>query len=278
MYTTNTPTISVAILDMYEGAANQGMRCIKELLNQYAEQEDITIAYTVYEVRLKKEIPNLGYDFYISTGGPGSPIDSTGSQWELAFNTFLQKLISHNLVNEQKKYMFFICHSFQLACKFFNIGELSKRKSTSFGVFPISMLPSGGSEAIFEGLHNPFYVVDSRDYQVINPNLGNVNALGASILAIEKERLHVALPRAVMAVRFNAYMFGTQFHPEADAMGMRMHLQTDEKKKTVIENHGEQKWASMIDQLADPEKIMYTYNHIFPNYFKLAISLVPTLS
>ncbi|MEI9933338.1 MAG: hypothetical protein WDM71_00415 [Ferruginibacter sp.] len=39
-------------------------------------------------------------------------------------------------------------------------------------------------------------------------------------MAIEKERPHVALPRAIMAVRFNDYMIGFQFHPEADAVGM----------------------------------------------------------
>ena len=69
-----------------------------------------------------------------------------------------------------------------------------------------------------------------------------------------------------MAVRFNDNMIGTQFHPEADAIGMSLHLQTEDKKKTVIENHGEAKWHSMIEQLNDPEKIMWTYAHILPNF------------
>ncbi len=42
-----------------------------------------------------------------------------------------------------------------------------------------------------------------------------------------------------MGIRFNEYMIGTQFHPEADSVGMSMYLQTEEKKKTVIENYGE---------------------------------------
>ena len=45
-----------------------------------------------------------------------------------------------------------------------------------------------------------------------------------------------------MSVRFNEYMIGTQFHPEADAIGMSLYLQTEEKKKTVIENYGLKKW------------------------------------
>jgi len=94
--------------------------------------------------------------------------------------------------------------------------------------------------------------------------------MGGSILAIEKERPHVNLERAIMAARFNEYMIGTQFHPEADAIGMSMYLQTEEKKKTVIENHGEAKWSSMIEHLNDPDKIMHTYQHILPNFLRVA--------
>jgi hypothetical protein len=66
-------------------------------------------------------------------------------------------------------------------------------------------------------------------------------------------------------------MIGTQFHPEADAVGMSMHLQTEEKKRTVIENYGQEKWESMIDHLNDPDKIMWTYAHILPNFLYLAV-------
>ena len=64
--------------------------------------------------------------------------------------------------------------------------------------------------------------------------------MGAKILCIEKSRPHVPYERAVMGIRFNEYMIGTQFHPEADAPGMSMYLQTEEKRKTVIESHGEE--------------------------------------
>ena len=91
------------------------------------------------------------------------------------------------------------------------------------------------------------------------------------LLAIEKERPHVPYERAVMAIRFNEYFIGTQFHPEADPEGMSMYLQRDDKKKTVIENHGEPKWKSMIDQLNDPDKINWTYSHILPNFLNIAV-------
>jgi hypothetical protein len=49
----------------------------------------------------------------------------------------------------------------------------------------------------------------------------------------EKYRPHVPLDQAVMAMRFNPIWSRTQFHPEADAIGMSMYLQTEEKKKRV---------------------------------------------
>jgi homoserine O-succinyltransferase len=140
-----------------------------------------------------------------------------------------------------------------------------------FRRFPIHMLQDGKNEPIFEGLKDPFYSVDSRDYQVIEPDHARIRRMGARILAIEKNRPHVPYERAIMAIRFSDYFIGTQFHPEADAVGMRMYLQREDKKQTVIENHGEPKWESMVEQLQDPEKIMWTYKHVLPNFLDLAV-------
>ncbi len=96
---------------------------------------------------------------------------------------------------------------------------------------------------------------------------------------MEKERPHVPYERAIMSMRFNDYMIGTQFHPEADSGGMSMLLQTEEKKKMVIENYGEDKWKSMIDGLNDPDKILSTYHHILPNFLNGAVQeLLPKVS
>jgi GMP synthase-like glutamine amidotransferase len=268
----------IAILDLYEGVANQGMRCIREIINQFSDFNTLEISWDEFDVRQKNEVPDLSYDIFISSGGPGSPLESIDSEWEKVYFTWLHNIEKWNAneANIQKKYVFFICHSFQLACRHYNIGNVCQRKSTSFGVFPVHLLKDGKREIVFEEMKDPFYAVDSRDYQVIEPKHNTLHQLGATILAIEKERPHVQLERAIMAVRFNEYMIGTQFHPEADAVGMSMHLQTEDKKKTVIENYGHDKWSSMIEQLNDPDKIVYTYEHILPNFLQIAVqSLQP---
>lgn len=263
----------VAILDLYEGQANEGMRCIREIVNQFGEFNHLDLELNEFDVRIKQDLPDLSYDVYISSGGPGSPIESQGTEWEMKYFDFIERLNNFNQdpANSVKKLVFFICHSFQLACRFFNIAQVSKRKSTAFGVFPVHLLKWGKAERVFHGLNDPFYSVDSRDYQVLNPNLDALHKMGGEVLAIEKERPHVPLERAIMAIRFNRYMIGTQCHPEADAIGMTMYLQRDDKKKTVIENHGEAKWRSMIEHLNDPDKILWTYSHILPNFLSIAV-------
>lgn len=267
--------VRIAILDLYEGHANQGMRCIRNIIREWSATNDIAITTEEFDVRQKLELPDTSFDIYISSGGPGDPLSTRFDDWDIAWNKWLQEVIrwNENPMNATKKQVFFICHSFQLACRHFNAGIVCKRHSTSFGVFPIHMLEDGHQEPVFDGLKDPFYAVDSRDFQVIQPNHSLLQKMGAKVLCIEKKRPHVPYERAVMGIRFNEHMIGTQFHPEADASGMSTHLQTEEKKKTVIENHGEDKLNSMLEQLNDPDKIRWTYSHVLPNFLNEAVGL-----
>ncbi len=270
--------IKIAILDMYGGYENQGMRCLREIIIEFGKNNDLEVAFTEFDVRIKHEVPDVTYDIFISTGGPGSPLESEGSEWEGAYFNWLDTIEkwNNNPANLQKKHVFFICHSFQLVCRHWKLANVCKRNSTAFGVFPIHILEDGKYEPVFNGLNDPFYAVDSRDWQVIEPQM-DVLYRGAKILCIEKKRPHIPLERAIMAMRFNEYFFGTQFHPEADAIGMSMYLQTEEKKKTVIENHGYKKWESMLENLNDPDKISSTYSHILPNFLNIAVNSLQTV-
>ncbi len=270
---TERRSVRIAILDLYEGKPNQGMRCIHEIIEKWQEANDLEVESKVFDVRLKNELPDTSWDIYISTGGPGDPLISRFEDWDIAWCRWLDKMErwNNNPATTQKKFIFFICHSFQLASRYFNAGIVCKRRSTAFGVFPIHMLDAGKDEPVFDGLKDPFYAVDSRDYQVIQPNLDRLHEMGAKILCIEKSRPHVPYERAVMGIRFNDHMIGTQFHPEADAQGMSMYLQTEEKRQTVIESHGEDKLNSMLDHLNDPDKIRWTHDHVLPNFLNQSI-------
>lgn len=268
----NSP-VQIAILDLYDGHANEGMRCIHQIIDEWSDSMGLDVVKKVFDVRQKNEVPDNSFDVYISSGGPGDPLSSRYEDWDISWCRWVNEMErwNNNPANAQKKHVFFICHSFQLASRYFNAGLVCKRRSTAFGVFPVHMLEAGKREEVFDGLKDPFYAVDSRDYQVIQPNHALLRDSGGQILCIEKMRAHVPYERAVMGIRFNPFMIGTQFHPEADAIGMSMYLRRDDKRKTIIENHGEDKLNSMLSHLEDPDKILWTYSHILPNFLNQAV-------
>ncbi|RFS14796.1 type 1 glutamine amidotransferase [Emticicia sp. C21] len=262
--------MNIAILDLYDGRPNEGMRCIKMLCDQFLSQEGIGGGYDIFDVRQKNEIPDINeYQIFISTGGPGSPLPE-GHVWEKKFNDFIDSIFEYNQQNEVKKYLFLICHSFQIASNHLGFGEVCKRRSTSFGVMPIHRTEDGESEPLFDKLPELFFAVDSRDYQLIQPNWKKINAFGAKILCLEKERPYVPLERAVMAIRFSNEVFGTQFHPEADSEGMMHYFKQPEKMLAVIKEYGSDKYEEMIDRLDDPDKIMLTESVIIPTFLRNA--------
>jgi homoserine O-succinyltransferase/O-acetyltransferase len=261
-------TLRIAILDLYEGEANEGMRCIKELVQQFARVSQFQVRYDVFDVRSSLQVPGLDYDAYISSGGPGSPITSAGSAWENRYFGLMEAILEHNQTSNNKKLVFLICHSFQIFCRYFQLARVSKRQSTSFGVMPVHKTKAGHHEHLFKTLDEPFWVVDSRDYQITQPNLEAIRTMGGHLLCIEKERPLIPLERAVMAIRFNNEIIGTQFHPEADYNSMFMYLSRTEKKDLVIKKHGERKYREMLLRLNDPEKVKRTYHAVIPGFLR----------
>ena len=264
--------IKIAILDLYNGEANEGMRGIRQLIEEFEADCHLMVSYKTFDVRLKNEIPDLGFDIYISSGGPGNPVESIGSEWEQNYFRLMDSILEFNKENPTiKKNVLLICHSFQLFCRQYGYGEVSKRKSTSFGVMPVHKTFEGHHDPLFRSLDDPLWAVDSRDYQIIQPNEEKIIEDGGAVLCIEKYRPHVDLERAVMAIRFNETFIGTQFHPEADAVGMRMYLLREDKKEIVIEKHGEKKYWEMLEHLNDPDKIMLTYATVIPRFLMMSL-------
>ena len=260
----------IAILDMYNNVANEGMRCIRQLLARGADEMGVEFQVDTYNVRADNQLPGLDYDAYISSGGPGSPLFSD-EPWETRYFTFLDALLLHNRTQPIKKHLLLICHSFQLASRHFGVGELSMRKSTSFGVLPVHLTRAGRAEPLFAGLPEPFYAVDSRDYQLTGLRAERLAELGGEVLCLEKKRPHIPFARAIMAIRFTPEVIGTQFHPEADGEGMLRYMLTDERRQQVIGTYGEAKYHDMVRLLADPTTIEHTENIVLPMFLRRAL-------
>lgn len=261
------PSLRLAILDMYDGEPNQGMRCIQQIVRRFEDHYD----WQVFDVRGKAEVPGMDFDIYIATGGPGSPHDGDG-HWDRLFFDWIDQVWTWNqMPGNRKKHVFFICHSFQMAVKHFSLTEVSKRKSESFGTFRCHLTDAGASEPNFEGLPNPFFIADFRKWQCVQPDEQRFDEMGAEILALEKIRPKVPLERAVMAIRFSEEIIGTQFHPEADPDGMLLHFTDPNRSKAIIEKHGKEKYLRMVKHLNDSDKIGLTHEIVLPLFLHRAI-------
>lgn len=265
------PTFRIAILDMYNNFPNEGMRCIRQLLRRTEAESEASFVVDIFNVRAENAVPSLDYDIYISSGGPGSPLQSD-EPWEPLYFDFIDSLFAYNRTAERKKHLLLICHSFQLVSRHLGLGEVSKRKSTSFGVLPVHLTEAGQADPVLAQLPEPFYAVDSRDYQLTDLHPERLTELGIEVLCLEKERPHIPLARAVMALRFSPEILGTQFHPEADGEGMLRYMLTDERKQQVITTYGEDKYHEMVHLLADPGTIEVTEAIIIPTFLQRALA------
>ena len=262
----NSP-VRVAVLDMYNGEPNEGMRSIKAILDKFKRFTD----YKVYDVRLDTSVPDLSYDIYISSGGPGCPLPA-GEPWEKPFFDLWDSILKNNAQpGAKKKYAFLICHSFQMTAHYFGIGKVSERHSPSFGIFPVHKTEDGKKDELIKRLPDPFFAVDSREWQVTEPDGNKISEYGAKLLCIEKERPHVPYERALMGIRFSKEIMGVQFHPEADAEGMYRYFDRPDKKDKIISQYGREKYDQMIEYLSDPNKIELTHHAIIPAFISEAI-------
>jgi len=262
--------IRIALIDMNNNHVNQGFRNIKEISEAFQQSSEENVTIQTFDVRFKNEMPDINdFDIFISSGGPGNP-HREGFEWEDKYAAFLDAVLDHNQYNEDKKYLLLICHSFQLASIHWKLGNICKRKSYSFGVMPVHKTEEGEQEFLFKNLQDPFYAVDSRAYQFIEPDMDRFDELGMKIMAIEKFRPHINLERAIMAVRFSDEIFGTQFHPEADPKGMIENLKDEKNKEAMIENFGMEKYLETVDRIDDEDKIILTRSQILPRFLQSA--------
>lgn len=261
------PPVKVALIDMYEGTPNLGMKNLKKLINEFKPG----VQLEVFDVRSKIQVPDLSHDIYIFSGGPGNPLVGDEA-WLKPFHNLIDLLWNHNKQsNAPKKFAFFICHSFQMACHHFGIGSIKRRREKSFGIFPVYKTEEGKKEWVFSQLSNPFWVGDFREFQVVDPNFERMEELGTRLLCIEKKRNKPELPRAMMAVRFSEEMIGTQFHPEADPAGMRVYFCEEERIKAVIDEYGADAYFKMVERLKDPDKLARTYKIVLPVFLYKSI-------
>ncbi len=250
---------------MYDGTPNLGLASIMHVLDREFPQ----ISYERFDVRAKGEVPDLDHDIYVFTGGPGHPLDGV-EEWGADLFGLIDGIRDHNKKQVSRKFVLFICHSFQIACHHFGIGEITRRKKDSFGIYPVIKTEGGKRDALFSFLPQPFYVADFRSYQVVRPKKKQLASSGVTIMATEDPDHHRFKDLALMAIRFTPEMYGVQFHPEAYPQGMEEYFTEKKRKKQIIKTHGHAVYEEMMFHLRDPIKIGLTHRRLLPGFLEFA--------
>ncbi len=270
----NDRPIRATIIDLYNGEENQGIGCLQRILNEAdGKINGQRITQDRYETRLKNEAPGLDHDIYISSGGPGSPFDGVGMAWENTYFNIIDQIWNYNqrAPKEERKHIFFICHSFQMMVRFFDFASVNKRKKKAFGILEVHKADYGLEDPLYKDLGDPYYCATFRDFQVVQPDHKKMEEIGARITALEKNRPYVPYERAIEGIRVSDEISGTQFHPEGDPTSMMFHFRKPERKQQVVDAFGEEKYDEMLRRLEDPDYITRTFKTVLPTFLRLAI-------
>ena len=120
-------------------------------------------------------------------------------------------------------------------------------------------------------LADNFQIADFRSYQITQPNTAKLMKMGAHILAIEKRRPHIDKDQALMAIQFSEWVYGTQFHPEANGDKVKeTFLLEKEKFQTFLGNKQYEKAVKKLDNI---KGINTTQSIILPRFLDFANSI-----
>jgi GMP synthase-like glutamine amidotransferase len=275
---TRPAPVRVALLDLYDGQANQGMGALRALLADVDGRYGRPVQVETFDVRGAAHLPDLAYDIYISSGGPGGPFVGEGTTWDTRYAEWLRALRAHNedAPPAEQTPALFICYSFQLLCRHLGLGAVTKRSTQSFGVVPVCPTGAGRTDPLLRGLPDPFWAADFRWWQVTRPDRHRLAALGGTILARETPAgADDPADRAVMGVRLASGLIGVQFHPEADPDGMLAHFRRPERRAQVIEQFGEAKYERLLRRLDEMDALRRTHATVVPAFLRRAIEGPP---
>jgi len=271
-----TEPVRVALLDLYNGIQNQGMAALRAHLAAVDRRyEGRSVEVDVLDVRQNAPRPGLAHDVYVSTGGPGSPFDGGGTTWEARYFDWISALWEHNQTSssEDRKHALFICHSFQLLCRHFDLGTVTKRTSQSFGIFPVHKTAAGRDDPLLYDLPTPFWAADFRWWQVVRPDRDRLRELEGRVLAREDPADdEPAENRAVMGVRLSPEIVGLQFHPEADPEGMLTHFRQPDRQQQIVERFGTAKYERLLHRLDEMDALRQTHATVVPAFLRHAIA------
>lgn len=267
------PRVRIGLVDMNNGVPNQAMRCFRRILDRFEERvrernPGIVFHRQVLEPRNRGDIPRGPYDFVLSTGGPGSPFEGIEEPWGVGYFKFLQDVYDRNQRDAATApKLLAVCHSFELAVIHFRVAEMRKRDTLKFGLMPAYITRAGREIDYFKAFDDRLFTWEYRWWQAVDPDPGRLRELGGRILAQESREDGTSdKGEAILALSFAEGIDGTQFHPEADKLGVLEWMRMAEHAERLKAQYSEELYERMLKSLNDETRLARTHALFVPGW------------
>lgn len=263
--------LRVCIVDMNDGHVNQAMRCLRGIVSRFfarVAEHNPGLACELSEVSPRdtgRPIPR-DCDLYLSSGGPGSPFDGDGHAWSVDYAKFLDEIVESSAKDPgERRSVFLICYSFELAVRHFGVAAVLPRAARKFGVMPVYTTPEGQAHPLLSPFGDRLFAFEHRSWEAVDLDEAKLRSLGGKLLARES-RDGVSKGRAILGLDLAPGVEGVQFHPEADRPGVMNWVSRPEQAAAFKETYGEITYQAMLRTLDDPRRLARTYALVIPGW------------
>ncbi len=271
--------LRVCLIDMNNGHANQAMRCFRTIVASFferVERHNPGLPTKLVEVSPRDtndRIPR-DCDFYIGSGGPGSPYDGDHERWFLDFTRFTDEMIpACKRSDAEMKSFFAVCYTFELLVRHFKVAEVSLRDSRKFGVMPAYMTVIGQQHPLLSAFGERLFAFEHRNWEAINVDEARLAEIGGAVLA-QESRDGYSKGRAILGFDLGPGIETVQFHPEADRAGVMSWVARPEQAAAFRETYGEFTYQAMLRTLDDPNRLARTFALVIPGFLTRRFNLL----
>lgn len=264
--------LRIGLIDMNNGVANEAIRCFKGIIAQFgkkarAANPGLKTEIAHVQPRNLAEKPPADCDLYLSSGGPGSPLDGYDEPWAADYRRFLDGLLAEGSQgSDATRALFVVCHSFELCVMHFGIARMEPRPARKFGVMPVYMTEEGLVSPLLSCFGDRLFAFEHRSWQAIGLEEGKLRAMGGELWARESRDGQSNKGEGLLGFRFCRNIEGTLFHPEADRAGALAWIARPDQAAAVVDAYGEELYLRMLRTLDDPMRLARTYALLIPGW------------
>ena len=269
----NHRDLRVCLLDMNSGHQNQAMRCFRGIVTAFFDrvrQHNPGLACRLVEVSPRDTnapIPRDA-DFYLGSGGLGSPYDGDDQPWFTDFNRFLGWMLTEaRRSDEDQKSLFGVCYTYELMVRLFGVAEVTMRDSRKFGVMPIYTTSYGRNHPLLAPFRDRLCAFEHRHWEAVNLDKDRLLELGGGLLA-QESRDGYSKGQGLLGFDLGPGIEAVQFHPEADRAGVISWVARPEQAAAFRATYGEDTYQAMLRTLDDPNRLARTFALVIPGFLQ----------